>query len=588
MRPGQPAERRRPADHLLEVVHPPVVDRRHRDDLLGQHVQRVVRDLQLLDLARPHAPGHHGRLDQVALVLGEDDAAGDIADVVPGPADPLQPAGHRRRRLDLDHQVHRAHVDAEFQAGGRHHGGQPPGLERLLDFGPLLPRHRPVVRPRHLRGRARSGTRLRHQLGRDRTTSPRTPPIRAPALPPPRRPPPHPPSARRGQLVQPAAQPLGQPPRVREHDRGLVLLDQVEHPLLDVRPDGAPRRGALLVTAARVAPRHRVQLGHVLDRHDHLQLDALGAGRLHDGDRAGAAEERRHLLDRPHGRRQPHPLGWPGGTLPGPSPRGGRLRAQRVQAFQGQRQVGAALVARHRVHLVEDDRLHPAQGLPGLRGEQQEERLGGGDEDVRRLGRQLPALLGGGVAGAHRHPDVRLVQAQPARGVPDPGQRGAQVPLDVHRQRLERGDVEHPGTPLRVGGRRQRRQLVDRPQERGQRLTRTGRRDHQRVLALADRPPRPGLSLRRLGERAVEPRPGGRREPVKRPVRRGRGAGGVPGQGRVWCHDSIVPRPTDISAARCPIRRSRNSSPPSASSSSRHHTDPSSPNREPTRPRRSR
>jgi hypothetical protein len=42
------------------------------------------------------------------------------------------------------------------------------------------------------------------------------------------------------------------------------------------------------------------------------------------------------------------------------------------------------------------------------------------------------------------------------RGVPDPGQGGAQVPLDVHRQRLERGDVEHSGAPLRVGGRRQR------------------------------------------------------------------------------------------------------------------------------------
>jgi hypothetical protein len=34
--------------------------RRHRHDLLGQHVQRVVRDLQLLDGAGPHALGHHG------------------------------------------------------------------------------------------------------------------------------------------------------------------------------------------------------------------------------------------------------------------------------------------------------------------------------------------------------------------------------------------------------------------------------------------------------------------------------------------------------------------------------------------------
>jgi hypothetical protein len=115
--------------------------------------------------------------------------------------------------------------------------------------------------------------------------------------------------------------------------------------------------------------------------------------------------------------------------------------------------VGAALVARDGVHLVHDDGLDPAQGLPGLRGEQQEQRFRCGDEDVRRLGGQLPAFLGGGVAGAHRDRDVRLVQAEPVRGVRDPGQRSAQVPLDVHGQRLERGDIEHPGAPFRVGGR---------------------------------------------------------------------------------------------------------------------------------------
>ena len=223
------------------------------------------------------------------------------------------------------------------------------------------------------------------------------------------------------------------------------------------------------------------------------------------------------------------PTRWAGGCFP----------SQRVETFQGQRQVGAALVARDGVHLVHDDRLDPAQGLPGLRGEQQEERLRGGDEDVRRLDGQLPALLGGGVAGTHRHPDVRLVQAEPVRGVPDPGQRSAQVPLDVHGQRLERGDVEHPGAPLRVRGRRHRRQLVDRPQERGQRLARTGRRDDQRVLALADRPPRTRLGLRRLRERPVEPRPRGRREPVER-------VGAVlPGDSPAMV--PILPRPTDIS-----------------------------------------
>ena len=140
-------------------------------------------------------------------------------------------------------------------------------------------------------------------------------------------------AARRGQLVQPPAQPLGQPPRVREHDRGLVLLDQVEHPLLDVRPDRPRRRAPArrIPVRARTA-RRGIQLGHVLDRDDHGQLDALGAGRLHHGHRPGAAEERGHLAHRPHRGRQPHPLCWPGGRTPSPDPPGGagaRSRAAR-------------------------------------------------------------------------------------------------------------------------------------------------------------------------------------------------------------------------------------------------------------------
>ena len=43
-----------------------------------------------------------------------------------------------------------------------------------------------------------------------------------------------------GQLVEALGEALREPPRVGEHDRGPVGLDQVEHPLLDVRPDRPP------------------------------------------------------------------------------------------------------------------------------------------------------------------------------------------------------------------------------------------------------------------------------------------------------------------------------------------------------------
>jgi hypothetical protein len=99
--------------------------------------------------------------------------------------------------------------------------------------------------------------------------------------------------------------------------------------------------------------------------------------------------------------------------------------------------VRAALGAADRVHLVQDHRLHPAQRLPRLAGEQQEQRLRRGDQDVRRATGEDAPLVGGGVAGADPDGDLRPRQAQPQGGLADPGQRRAEVALDVDGQRLE-------------------------------------------------------------------------------------------------------------------------------------------------------
>ncbi len=101
-----------------------------------------------------------------------------------------------------------------------------------------------------------------------------------------------------------------------------------------------------------------------------------------------------------------------------------------------------------------------------------------------------PAARPAGVS-PERTPTVICRRGQPVLfgDAGDAGQRGAQVAFDVDGQRLERGDVEHPGagscSVARCG------QPVDGPQERGQRLARSGRRDHQGVLAVGDRRPRP-------------------------------------------------------------------------------------------------
>ena len=120
--------------------------RRHRDDLLREHVERVARHDGRLDQALAHAPRDDRALEQVGAELREDAALGGVADAVAGAADPLQPGGDRLGRLDLQHEVDRAHVDAELERGGRDEARQLAGLELLLDDEPLLARERAVVR----------------------------------------------------------------------------------------------------------------------------------------------------------------------------------------------------------------------------------------------------------------------------------------------------------------------------------------------------------------------------------------------------------------------------------------------------------
>ena len=114
-------------------------------DLLGQHVERVAQVAGGLDEPVVHPPGDDRRLEQVAPVLGEDVAPARLAHLVAGPADALQAAAHRARRLDLDHEVDRAHVDAQLQAGRGHEPPQLAPLELILDDDPLLPGQRAVV-----------------------------------------------------------------------------------------------------------------------------------------------------------------------------------------------------------------------------------------------------------------------------------------------------------------------------------------------------------------------------------------------------------------------------------------------------------
>jgi hypothetical protein len=337
-------------------------------------------------------------------------------DTAPSSPDALQAARHRLRRLDLQHQVDGAHVDAELERRRRDEARDLPRLQQLLDLDPLLARERAVVGARDLRLR---------------------------------------------QLVQAKRKPFGQPAVVDEQDRRAVLLHEPKQLRIDRRPN-----------------RRLLRFPHVLERHHDLQVELLRGAGVDQLDLTCARDEPADLLHGPLRRRQPDPLE--------------RLLDEPLEALHRKREVRAALGARDRVHLVEDQRADALQVLARARGEHEIERLRSRDQNVRRVPQHLRPLLLRRVARADSDAEARLQSCE----------RAAQVPLDVVVERLQRRDVEQPQALAGL-----RDQPVDPVQERRERLARAGRGLDERVLAARDRRPAEPLRRSRLAERVLEPRP---------------------------------------------------------------------------------
>ena len=200
-----------------------------------------------------------------------------------------------------------------------------------------------------------------------------------------------------GEVVEALGQPLGEATAVGEDDRAAVLADQLEDRGVDRRPDAGPRLRVRRGTAGLLVQRQDLaRRGHVLDRDDDLELERLAGAGVDDGHlaiRPDTAEEPRDRLERPLGRRQPDPLRRPAPLAPGDEP---------FQPLEAEGEVGAALRARDRVDLVDDHVLDATQDVAGLAGEQQVQRFGGRDEDVRRPAGEVAPILGRRVAGPAR------------------------------------------------------------------------------------------------------------------------------------------------------------------------------------------
>ena len=180
---------------------------------------------------------------------------------------------------------------------------------------------------------------------------------------------------------------------------------------------------------------------------------------------------------------------------------------ERVQAFEGEREVGAALVAGDGVDLVDDGGADAREhGAPAFAREQDVERLRRRHQDVRRLPAHGLARGARGVAGTHHGADARARLAGFGEHPVDAFERHLQVPVHVVAERLERRDVEHAGgvgerSPAAVA-----HQGVNGGEKAGERLAGArGRRD-ERVSARGHR--LPSLLLARGGLTQVRGEPG--------------------------------------------------------------------------------
>ena len=256
------------------------------------------------------------------------------------------------------------------------------------------------------------------------------------------------------QLIHAVRKPLRLRASIQKGDHCTRTLTGFRHASGDFRPDRALRQRA-----------------HIAQWTDDPNVGLLAHGRR-DDPRAWP-QEIRGSLQRAHGGRKPDALQRPA--------------AQVVQAREREHEVRPALGVDHRVQLVDDD--GPGRGEhapPAPRRQQQVERFGRRDEDMRRPSAHARTLTLRRVARAHSHPHtLRALDALDGT---------AQVFADVIAQRLERRNVYDA---QRVLGGLLSRDGVDKPQERAQRLARARGCADQRMRAGRDG--RPAFALHGRG-----------------------------------------------------------------------------------------
>ena len=278
-------------------------------------------------------------------------------------------------------------------------------------------------------------------------------------------------------FVQPEREPLGEAAVVDEDDRRAVRADELDERRVDRRPDRArlPALPPCCHHPARACRRRgRRPRGRAPSRRRRRR--ARSAGRRET--KRPISSSGRCVADRP--------IRWSG------------CAASASSRSTREREMGAALRPGDGVHLVEDQRVDAAQQLARRDVSSRKSdsgvviRMSGGVAEHRR------ALLLRRVARAHGDAELRA----------EPGERPAEVPLDVVVERLERRDVQARGARVPASA----RQPVDRREERRERLPRAGRRLDEDVSRRSRSPASPAPARASARRSSARTRPASRAE----------------------------------------------------------------------------
>ena len=319
------------------------------DDLLGEHVERLLGNDQAIELAAAHAVDERRGFDEIVARERKQPPLGQAVDRVAGAADPLQKTRDRARRADLADEIDLADVDAEFERGGCDQRFELAALETLLGVEPLLLGETAMMRGEEM---------LADALGK---------------LP---------------------RHPLGHAAGVDEDQRGAVRLDQLGQAPKYLLPDFGRHHGF----ERRIGNFDgEVACPAVADVDDRALAVCGRVGGLSRAILSGPDQEARHRF---------HRLLRRGEADPQQS-----IAAQRGQALERKRQMAAAFVRRDGVDLVDDHRARGRQhGPAGFGAEQDVKRLRRGNEDVRRPAAHAFSLTGWSVACAYPGPDLDIGQ----------------------------------------------------------------------------------------------------------------------------------------------------------------------------------